>query len=59
MAISRSAIWVLMLLGTRRSEICCGVMRITAVEMKVSGHRNATTTATTNPAKVGPTIQER
>ena len=32
MASRRSAICVLILLGTRRSEICCGVMRITAVE---------------------------
>jgi hypothetical protein len=32
---------------------------MTAVEIYVSGHRNATTVEITNPAKVGPTIHDR
>ena len=59
MAVNRWANWVLMLLGTRLCGTCCGLMRITAVETKVSGHMKATTTAITSPAKVGPIIQER
>ena len=34
-------------------------IRITAVEIYVSGHMKATTTETTRPANIGPMIQER
>ena len=53
----RSDISVLMLLGTYRSGTCGGTNRIIAEDTKVSGHRNATTTATTSPASIGAAIQ--
>ena len=56
---SRSAICVLITLGMRFSGTCCGVIRMTAWEIYVSGHMNATTTDKTRPANIGPMIHER
>jgi len=39
--------------------ICCGVIRMTACEIYVSGHMNATTTDNTKPTNIGPMIHDR
>ena len=46
-------------IGHQPLEMVCGVIRMTAVETKVSCHMKATTTATTRPPNIGPISHER